>query len=337
VNAFTNTAQESELIIRHWFRINPPLNPLFEYNVAAAPDPPIPSAIPSVLRVYPPISANVPITLANYAPYVRRRISDDFGFNNDQESVKALDRQVVWTAFHRRVSYAPGSDPSLYEVIVVVAKRPTDQHRFARQKSIVGESFVNPDPVASYPNGRSSPGADRLAPMAWLVYFTGVPFPDLLGIYTHNGLTNPERMLDTGAAEPPSLQFTCSIKVGEKLPPGSIIIPALNDANNSDPTQPGGPGISGFVPHAPDSLPIYEVTDRIRDDSAPAGQEYKIIVKNNGTYPWVDPVASPRVSFWPAWIIPPAIKTDSGTNQVFENKSPIIAVARRYMRFPEVP
>lgn len=303
------------------------------------------SAIPSVLRVYPPISSDSPFTAGGFlagdprnpnAPrYIRRAIRDA---NNGGESVKARERLVAWAAFYRRASYASKSDPLLYEVIVVATKRPTVRHRFARQ--LVDrpdvQLFRDPEPIPLWAGGnRGTEGEDRVAPVPWLVHFSSLP--SLGGFYNHDETGNPDRLISAGANEPASLEFKCTLSVGEKLPAGSIFIPAVNDFNNSFPGQADGPGFVGFVPHAPDSLPIYEVTDRIRDD---ANGEYRIIVKNNGTYPWVDPGVSDGPDAWPVWIIPPAVKPESGQNnslQVFETRSPIIGVARRYIRFPEVP
>ena len=69
------------------------------------------------------------------------------------------------------------------------------------------------------------------------------------------------------------------------MPPGSILIPAVNDDWPSaiqDSMTAGPDRYAGFVPHAPNALPIYEVESvELRGNG-----NYDVIVKNNGFYPW---------------------------------------------------
>lgn len=336
-------SDRTERIIAMWFTDSP--NPIWlsEYNINSMN--PILPAVPSVLRVYPPITPDSRIRIQDFFddPFARQEIAAPGGNTRQgSESEKARDNRLVsWTAFYRRASYTD-NDPLLYEVIVVAVKRPSTRHRFAQQELFNQprpDRFADPEPVDLYLGSSRGGnfGSDRVAPIPWLVHFSYLP--DLSDFYNDDPIGDPDRLNLSSADEPASLEFRCSLSVGKKLPAGSIFIPALNDPNNSDPAQLGGPGTRGFVPHSPDSLPIYEVTDRIRDDNANP-PEYRIIVKNNGTYPWVDTGAGFDANDWPVWIIPPAVKPESGQNnslQVFETRSPIISVARRYIRFPEVP
>jgi hypothetical protein len=211
-------------------------------------------------------------------------------------------------------------------------------HRFARQdcgSSPSPANFSQPTPwnVSGLNRGATEP--DRVAPAPWLVTFTDVPFADDLAVFnpaTPGPALNPSRLLTTGAVEPAELEFLCDPLVGAKLPPGSIFIPAANDTNGSP------SGMVGFVPHTPDVVPVYEVTEQIRD-----GNVFRIRVKNNGIYPWVDPNIGSRIpgitreQAWPVWIIPPARTGSGNLASDFDTKSPIVGWSSRYMRFPEVP
>src|SRR5262249_37739607 len=115
---------------------------------------------------------------------------------SSRESMKARDSRIAWTAFYRRAEsdrFDPGpdniigttddvrvpGDPHLIELIVVVTRRPSSQHRFAL------EDFPLPSVDFSQPPARVAPGAnippadaigwDRLAPTPWLVTFTSLP------------------------------------------------------------------------------------------------------------------------------------------------------------------
>lgn len=335
--------------------------------------------LPAIARVYPPISS------------VTRLDPGDF-FNNganaqyrvtplteqELEMRKALDRTIGWTAFYRRVSYAVGSDPNLYEIIVIATRRPGRDFRFALQDenaplgatlglqppmgsgsgSQQGEQAVsvpdsgeakapgmgaNPDGNAGRlaAGGDASGGriarasaldAESAAPSPWLVLFTDL---HLLEAGTHYFPT-PERPLMPAfrANEPATLLFNCSPSVGALLPVGSILIPAVNDDSPADlNTPPSVPPIqvSGFVPHSPTIVPIYEVVER--------PDLTTVIVKNPGVYPWVNPnAATPLSQHWPVWVIPPSVKEhDSNGRPIFENRSSVLSVTRRYIRLREIP
>jgi len=308
-------------------------------------------ALASVARVYAPITPVFPFTanqfLTNdprYPQYAPRYGPNPWNGTHAQELRKALDRRVVWTAFYRRVSYDPGpdltlgntddaSDPLLYEVIVVVARRPSVNHRFPRQDAF---SPLNiPRAVSADPLGI---GLDRLAPDPWLVTFDvsappGVALPLLNEPADYVTIVGPpdDRVLQppppTGFfIERPTLTFRCTLPpsgqlgLGALLPVGSIFIPAVNWWNGRGP---------GFVPHAPDALPIYEVVER--------PDETTVIVKNNGFYPWIDVASGLDARAWPVWVIPPAFRERDSTGQpVYERRSPILAVARRYIRLREI-
>lgn len=85
----------------------------------------------------------------------------------------------------------------------------------------------------------------------------------------------------------------------------------------------------GFGPPAPTTLPIYEVVDR--PDAT------TVVVKFNGFYPRKG-ADTPAPGEWPVWVIPPAFEEVDGNNRpVFGKRSPILAVARRYIRLREIP
>ena len=333
----------------------------------------------AIARTYPPVSS------------VTRLYPGDF-FNNgtnpqyrvtplaeqELEMRKALDRTIGWTAFYRRVSYAEGSDPNLYEIIVIATRRPGRDFRFAVQDesaplgarwgpqppmgggsgSQQGEQAVavpdsgeakapgmgaNPDGNA----GRLAAGGDAsggtiaravastvegsAAPSPWLVLFTELPPPpDLVP-------DDPNRAVDPLFEEAATLSFKCTASVGALLPVGSIFIPAVNDDRpGSIPGQvyvSAVPGvqISGFVPHSPTILPFYKVVER--------PDLTTVIVKNPGVYPWVNDLiaTTPLSQHWPVWVIPPSFKEhDSYGRPIFENRSSVLSVTRRYIRLREI-
>ncbi|MBI5864431.1 MAG: prepilin-type N-terminal cleavage/methylation domain-containing protein, partial [Planctomycetes bacterium] len=198
---------------------------------------------------------------------------------------KTQDRRVAWTAFYRRVSYdqvEPGpngtfdgpnrpaavppvwpmsaigddvvrpADPELYEVIVVVVRRPSAQHRFAAQDmSRTGlQCFDDPRALAERPstNNQNDPayirGGDRLAPTPWLALFdtaegsgsadyfmqglrrgtaTTNDFNDQAGpnVIAEGGLQRPLR---NGYPERTSLRFRVRPGVARLLAAGSDLI-----------------------------------------------------------------------------------------------------------------
>ena len=294
-----------------------------EFDALAGVDPPpwVQPALPSVASVYPPVSSDAPFSVYGQNGYFGQEYLPRPA--TCAELLKATERRTTWTAFYRRVSYAQDSDPNLYEVIVVATRLASDAHRFPR--------FDPSLSVAPTGDGGGGPigeavgygAGDTLAPVPWLVVFKNLPaLPDC-------DLMAPGRPIMPGAAEAPTLQFLAYADTGPLLPAGSIFIPAVNDHM---PTQLAGSQWAGFVPHAPDVLPIYEVIDRI----ANADGTFNIIVKNNGFYPWIATGATNLN--WPVWVIPPAFKElDGGGNPIYEDSSPIVAVARRIIRFRELP
>ncbi len=265
---------------------------------------------PPALRVFPPVTSVQPFRVtdflsnsANYPQYApRSAFSSGTAVN---ELRKMADARTVWTAFYRRVRYGPGSDPLLYEMIVVVCGRPTAQHKFAPQNSTSG--FATPQAVA---------GVDLVAPSPWLMVFSGLPGSPAL-------IANEVNRELPFAPELP-LVFTLQSAASSALfPVGTVFIPAVNDGRasaNSASTVPG------FTPHAPTALPIYEVSSR--PDST------TVVVKNNGFYPFA-PGGSQN---WPVWVIPPAyVQRDGNGQPLFENRSPVLAVSRRFVRLREIP
>ena len=235
---------------------------------------------------------------------------------------KVLESGVSWVAFYRRVSYAEGSDPNLYEVIAVATRRPAGYFFPWKNSTNVLRKAV--------------------APVPWLVAFQGVD-PALQRDVDYVEIERPtpyrpDRVLKVEFPEPATLTFTCDDATGYLFPPGSIFLPAVNDellsvhALLTPRTQHGG-----FVPHSPEALPIYEVSGRERN----ATGGWSIIVKSNGFYPWVEGDPAVDLSHWPVWVIPPAFKEKQtiGGRQfpVCDAKSPVLAVARRIIRFTEVP
>lgn len=284
-------------------------------------------------RVYPALTPDVDLSaspnlgLGQFepqqffaAPYAPRKLL------GVQETERIASRRIVWTAFYRRVSYAQDSDPLLYEMIVVVSRRPTDKHRFARQSF----SYKDFKPTAPIPAGATElTGSDRLIPEPWLVAFEnpdgGSALPALPGYTTINDAQGQmvDRVLNSSVVGVP-LAFRCTETVGRLLPVGSVLIPAVNQPL----PQPLGQLAVGFVPHAADTLPIYEVTDRPNDTT--------VVVKANGYWPWVlSPAQEP---LFLCWVIPPAFtERDSNGDPVFERKSPVLSVIRRTIRIPEIP
>ncbi len=293
--------------------------------------------LPSVARVYPPITPDWPFTTTNFFVDLadgvltpRPVLTPTLG---GSETLKALERRVVWTAFYRRLLYPqPGpdgsfgtlddiaGDPLLYEVIVLVVRRPSVDHRFPIQDNSAG----NP----AQPLAATVAGSEVLAPEPWLVTFDpnwSLPPQPPLVVGTDYANT-PDRPLLPAFSERPTLTFRCTREVGILLPVGSIFIPAVND---DWPRRTAALRRAGFVPHAPDALPIYEVVER--------PDEFTVIVKNNGFYPWIDIATGQTPANWPVWVIPPAFRERDSTGQpVYERRSPILAIARRYIRLREI-
>jgi len=315
---------------------------------------------------------------------------------------KAADRRISWTAFYRRVAYddvRPGllpastydgprapqgngddiyypADRQLYEFIVIVTRKPSTRHQFARQdvSNVNIAAYEKPRALAA-PASNDTRGGDRVAPMPWLVVsyldptfpadYDGTsngpfdPYDGIMqGLERRAGNTNTTRdsFDDTSIARPLSrifaerstLKFRVRPEVGRLLAPGSVMIPATNDNFPHDrpaaprPTNFATPAhrTAGFVPLVPDSLPIYEVLEVLPDDpSVGANRGTTIVVKNNGAYPWVSvgPPANNNAAYFPFWVIPPAfVERDPNDQPVFEKISPIIGVYRKVIRIPEI-
>lgn len=119
-------------------------------------------ALPSVATVYPPITSDEPFDLNRFistvnGKYERREVRSPWSVPAGSETLKALDRRIVWTAFYRRVSYEPGSDPALYEFIVVALRVPGAGYRFPMQAPNDGGVSVAADgnPGTSAGNGEN--------------------------------------------------------------------------------------------------------------------------------------------------------------------------------------
>lgn len=107
-------------------------------------------ALPSVATVYPPISSDEPFDLNRFintvnGKYEPREVRSPWSVPAGSETLKALDRRIVWTAFYRRVSYEPGSDPALYEFVVVALRVPGAGYRFPMQDPNDGGVSIDGD------------------------------------------------------------------------------------------------------------------------------------------------------------------------------------------------
>lgn len=328
---------------------------------------------PGLARVYPPIE---PVTTFSvngffngdpeldrgYPSYGPRFATPQFTGSlsvaqQQREQQKALDRRLAWTAFYRRLSYQPDPgtdgtvgtpddlslDPLRYEIILVVTRRPSANHRFPRQDLATGSGFVPFETPSAWspatpPGDDATVGTDRAAPMPWLVTFDSAnpqALPTLATTqYVRTGTApNFQRVLVASfPGDPPTLTFRCAapapgqVGVGDLLPVGSFFIPAVNDQRYL-PAPPNPPQAVGFVPSTTEALPIYEVVERPDDTT--------VIVKNNGHYPWL--AAGLDASRWPVWVIPPSfVERDSDNRPVLDQKSPIIQIVRRTVTLREV-
>jgi hypothetical protein len=282
-------------------------------------DPSVLSSIGNFLRpaatcasiAYPPVAPDVPfgplqfLTANPNDKYIRWPVSAS-------EARRTQEQRTLWTAFYRRVSHATDSDPFLYEFIVISTRLPSSRHRFPVQ---------NPDSVGNQ-TALGYLGIDTAAPIPWLVFFDP-------------NLPAPPNWFDTNGfpaqpwSAPATLTFTCSALQSGLFPVGAIIIPARND--QAPPAVPSSEWVR-FSPLAPTVLPVYEVVERPDQTS--------VVVKYNGYYPMQGDMGTyvpPPPLQWPVWVIPPAFEELSGGEPVFPNRSPIVAVARRYMRLREVP
>lgn len=242
---------------------------------------------------------------------------------------RVVRERIHWTAFYRRVAYGPGSDPLLYEVILVATRKPSERHRFPLQTTEAGGA--SDPPTSDY-----YWGLDTAAPVPWLVSFSDddISYLPLLQPGTDYDNLQADRPLKAGFRPPATLRFVAERSVGNLMPPGSIFIPAVNDAKPTKDQLQTRSG--GFVPALKDGAPIYKVLERIWNPNLNGGH-YEIIVENNGYYPWINP--NRTAQDWPVWVIPPAIEELEGSplEPVFTNQSPVIAIERRFVRLREVP
>ena len=280
-------------------------------------------ALPSVAQVYPPVTPDTPFSQVDfftsmYAPRPVRSLATPI---QGAETRKVLDSQISWTAFYRRVSYDDPStvginegDPTLYEFIAVAVRRPSLRHRF---------------PVQDPSNGSdgSFAGVDTPVPVSWLLTFND-PLPMPMGGFdapTGCPLDAAGQPLGLNGPVPATIAFTCNAGFSGLFPVGSILIPARNDVA---PSVLIGAVPIDFGPKAPTTLPIYEVVQRPNDIT--------VVVKFNAYYPRQGN-ARPPGSQWPVWVIPPAYEEGTSLNPVLPDRSPIVAVARRYVRLREIP
>jgi prepilin-type N-terminal cleavage/methylation domain-containing protein len=288
-------------------------------------------AIPSVATVYPPVTPDwSPAGTTQYLPdyFLANDVNKYTVWGVGQETRKVQDSLISWTAFYRRVSYDDPNtptidegDPTLYEFIAVAVRRPSLKHRFPLQNAADG--------------GMSTFGAPTeatLAPVPWLVTFDlNARLPAPPNGFNDNGvpLDGDNFPMPLGQT-PATITFSCTWAVSGLFPVGSIFIPARNDVAPSHPDLFGAVPIN-FGPPAPTTLPIYEVVQRPNDTT--------VVVRYNGYYPrqGTGTTATPAPEQWPVWVIPPAFEELSGGYPVFPDRSPILAVARRYVRLRELP
>lgn len=317
-------------------------------------------ALPSVATVYPPISNDLgPRGLNEFSPSYyfglppnerakRRQVTTP---PDGSETRKAIERRVVWNLLYRNV---PGREPgrdsiignfndyrvdrNVYEVIAIASRLPSPQHRFPLQ-----------DPGVAFGGGAQQYQGivATHTPVPWLLAFEEIKQPVEGKDYDTNvDPASPnygERVLRSNFRDPGTWEFKISPDLSGLLPVGSIFIPALNDdlpvgfndqtqANSTDFLKAVDARRSGFVPHAAEITPIYEVVKRPDEET--------VIVKTNGYYPWVDPrITNKRDQglHWPVWVIPPATEEQTeAAMPIFERRSPVLSVARRFIQVREI-
>ncbi len=320
--------------------------------------------LPGVERVYPPIGPVVPYRVRdlmnNQFPYLRyqtRAAEPRMLPQIRSEQKLAFDRRIGWTAFYRRVSYdyededttfgngnERALDPYTCEIIVVVTRRVSERHRFARQDLFYAGGitpFERPQAVVADFSDRSSTGVDgggdRILPMPWLIIgdtqfrnTENEPLrlsPVLRGGTDYYAANATDRTLSANFSPPPTISFVFNEAVAPLLAKGSVLIPAVNDQRYAPPVQ-----AVGFVPSAPESLPIYEVLDVT---PGPGDDQVTVVVANNGYYPWFNPNLGLDARAFPFWVIPPSFAERSGRQPVFEDTSPVVRIFRRTIRISE--
>lgn len=306
---------QEELDIAGW--VLPPLSPL---------DTIYPPAANQVL--YPNISQ-----FGYFAARYNRRAVDQV----PEQIERSMAQPIRWTAFYRRVSYAEGSDPSLYEVIVVATRVNSAEHRYPLFNATA--PFADAPAAGSPKAGEGAFGylpdlldqlsyarQDTLTPVPYLVSFQG--WDPVLQLNQHYVITaDGDRVLMPDYPHPPTISFFAGPKTGQLITPGSVLIPARND---DEPDRLGGQRFAGFVPHTSDTLPFYHV----REVQQMPNGDFEVVVDNNGFYPWE---RDSRPDRWPVWIIPPAFAEADGGLPRFDRESSIVSIGRRFMRFPEIP
>jgi hypothetical protein len=353
--AQTDAQRDIEVRIDSWLSsvLSPATNPVrLEYEDYTVPLPQtwLAASLPCTCNVYPPIGDGYEGTTGGRGYTVDKFFANKYfpwpADNNSAELRRAVDRQVGWVAFYRRVSYADDADPNFYEFIVVATRLPSSEHRYPMFDTNVAFTTLAarrtgpPLPPAAVPRtGAAAPYGswDVSVPVPWLVGFQELP-PGPTWQYVGAG----DRVIsDPNWVDPPTLRFLASPEVADLMPPGSVFIPALNDddpslLNNGGPTPNPWPNrMAGFVPHAPQVLPIYEV-ERIEPINSTTTA---VIVKNNGFYPWTAlGTGADGAALWPVWVVPPAFKQLSSVGcPVYEKRSPVVSVGRRFVHVREVP
>lgn len=291
--------------------------------------------------VYPPISSDRRWHPAAYLNDKYDELAGTWGPLTFAEAGKLTERNIGWTALYRRVSYASGSDPLLYEFIAVAARRPSAEHRFPVQNP-AADLTADPPTSIHWPGGAGQPPVGTITPIPWMISFSddtdsGVqPSVPLLTPGVDYDDTLPERPLKDGFKPPATLRFVVERPIGDLMPPGSIFIPAVNDAPTTNTPLLGATG--GFVPALKDAAPVYKVLERNWNPDLGEGH-YELTVENNGYYPWLPPGASAQ--YWPVWIIPPAFQDTQDVGGFIEpvltEQSPVVAISRRYIRLHEIP
>lgn len=297
-------------------------------------------SLPSVAMVYPPVEPDTRRLATNYfdafqdsGMYTRRPVTDTGSGVVGAETLKALDRRVNWTAFYRRVSYRTGSDPTYYEFIIVVTRRPSARHQFPVQdvtaSAALGAKSSSGSQGSQIPD--AMPGVGSGAPMPWLVTFNSLPAPPNGFDAQGNPLGSGNTPLSIGTA-PAFMRFTINPNYSALFPEGGIFIPARNDDYEDAEIVIPENYLVKFGPISPTVLPIYEVAERPDDQT--------VLVQYNGYYPMRGdrtPLSASSAGLWPVWVIPPAFEErDSDGDPLLEDKSPVLKVHRFFINLPEI-
>ncbi len=297
-------------------------------------------SLPSVAMVYPPVEPDTRRLTANYfdtyqnsGMYARRPVTDTGSGILGAETLKALDRRINWTAFYRRVSYRAGSDPTYYEFIIVVTRRPSARHQFPVQdvtaSAALGAKSSSGSQGSQVPDAVDDVGSG--APMPWLVTFNSLPAPPNGFDAQGNPLGSGNTPLSIGTA-PAFMRFTINPNHSALFPEGGIFIPARNDDYEDAEIVIPENYLVKFGPISPTVLPIYEVAERPDDQT--------VLVQYNGYYPMRGdrtPLSASSAGLWPVWVIPPAFEErDSDGDPLLEDKSPVLKVHRFFINLPEI-